>query len=78
MHAHTHPHTPCAQVIAECIEDAFAAGYTDDTLAKLLTEATAYIPPGTSIQAMNAYYLHLTSYYLHLTTYILQARPSKR
>jgi hypothetical protein len=37
--------------LAECIEDAFAAGYTDDTLAKLLQEATLYIPPGTAIQA---------------------------
>lgn len=39
------------ETIAECIEDAFAAGYTDDTLSKLLTEAILYIPPGTSIQA---------------------------
>lgn len=37
--------------LAECIEDAFAVGYTDDTLAKLLQEATLYIPPGTAIQA---------------------------
>ena len=40
--------------LAECIEDAFAAGYTDDTLAKVLLEATLYIPPGTSIQASGA------------------------
>ena len=37
--------------IAECIEDAFAVGYTDETLSKLLTEAILYIPPGSSIQA---------------------------
>lgn len=36
--------------IAECVEDAYAAGYTDETLAKLLIEATSYIPPGSSIQ----------------------------
>ena len=40
--------------LAECIEDAFAAGYTDETLAKVLTEATLYIPPGMSIQAAGA------------------------
>ena len=41
-------------VLADCIEDAFAAGYTDDTLAKLLAEATLAIPPGMSIQAAGA------------------------
>lgn len=37
--------------LAECIEDAFAAGYTDETLTRLLTEAILYVPPGTAIQA---------------------------
>ena len=36
--------------LAECIEDAFSVGYTDESLAKLLTEAISYIPPGSSIQ----------------------------
>jgi len=36
--------------LAECIEDAFSVGYTDETLSKLLAEATSYIPPGSSIQ----------------------------
>jgi hypothetical protein len=36
--------------LAECIEDAFSVGYTDETLSKLLTEAISYIPPGSSIQ----------------------------
>jgi hypothetical protein len=36
--------------IAECIEDAFSVGYTDDTLSKLLMEAISYVPPGSSIQ----------------------------
>jgi len=38
--------------IAECIEDTFAAGYTEDHLVKLLSEAASYVPPGMSIQAM--------------------------
>ena len=38
--------------IAECVEDAYAAGHSDETLAKLLQEAM-YIPPGTSIQAVS-------------------------
>mmetsp|Transcript_36217 Transcript_36217/g.95455 ORF Transcript_36217/g.95455 Transcript_36217/m.95455 type:complete len:357 (+) Transcript_36217:3604-4674(+) len=45
----------CSQVdatIAECIEDAFAAGYNEDHLTRLLMEAAAYVPPGMSIQAM--------------------------
>ena len=36
--------------LAECIEDAFSMGYTDETLSKLLAEAASYIPPGSSIQ----------------------------
>uniref|UniRef100_A0A7S3BDH7 Uncharacterized protein n=1 Tax=Haptolina ericina TaxID=156174 RepID=A0A7S3BDH7_9EUKA len=36
--------------IAECVEDAYAAGHSDETLQKLLHEAM-YIPPGASIQA---------------------------
>ena len=40
--------------IKECIDDAFAVGYSEDTLSKLLMEAASYIPPGTSIQAANA------------------------
>jgi hypothetical protein len=36
--------------LAECIDDAFAVGYTDETLAKLLMEVVSYIPPGSSIQ----------------------------
>ena len=38
--------------IADCIEDTFAAGYTEDHLAKLLSEAASYVPPGMSIQAI--------------------------
>jgi hypothetical protein len=38
--------------VAECIEDTFAAGYTEDHLIKLLMEAAAYVPAGMSIQAM--------------------------
>ena len=38
--------------IAECVEDALAAGHTDDTLVKLLSEAV-YIPPGMSIQPID-------------------------
>jgi len=40
--------------IAECIEDAFAAGYSEDHLVKLLFEAASYIPPGVSIQAQGS------------------------
>ena len=40
--------------LAECIEDAFSVGYTDDTLARLLSEAISYIPPGSSIQVSGA------------------------
>ena len=36
--------------VAECVEDAYAAGHTDDTLIKLLSEAM-HIPPGASIIA---------------------------
>jgi hypothetical protein len=38
------------QSIAECIEDAYTVGYTDDSLAKLLGEAISFVPPGSSIQ----------------------------
>jgi len=38
--------------IADCIEDTFAAGYTEDHLVKLLSEAASFVPPGMSIQAM--------------------------
>jgi hypothetical protein len=40
--------------LAECIEDAFAVGYTDESLSKLLLEAISYIPPGSSIQVAGA------------------------
>jgi len=40
--------------IAECIEDTFAAGYTEDHIVKLLSEAASYVPPGMSIQTMGA------------------------
>jgi len=39
--------------IADCIEDTFAAGYTEDHLIKLLSEAAAYVPPGMSIHIMS-------------------------
>merc|ERR1719409_107486 len=38
------------ETLAEYIEDAFAVGYTDESLGKLLGEAISYIPPGSSIQ----------------------------
>jgi hypothetical protein len=38
--------------IADCIEDTFAAGYTEDHLVQLLFQAPSYVPPGMNISAM--------------------------
>jgi hypothetical protein len=40
-------------VLAECIEDAFAVGYTEDSLAKVLQEVALNVPPGAPIQAVS-------------------------
>ena len=51
-------------MLAECIEDAFSVGYTDESLAKLLTEAISYIPPGSSIQVRREVIIICSASYL--------------